>query len=37
MFCMTEQDRQAIDDNLRDLLAVRVGEPSAAGLSVGGL
>jgi homoserine O-acetyltransferase len=37
MFCMTEQDRQAIDDNLRDLLAVRVGEPTAAGLSVGGL
>jgi homoserine O-acetyltransferase len=30
MFCMSEQDRQTIDDNLRDLLAVRVGAPSAA-------
>jgi homoserine O-acetyltransferase len=29
MFCMTEHDRQAIDDNLRDLLAVRVEAPSA--------
>jgi hypothetical protein len=26
MFCMTDEDRQAIDDNLRDLLATPVRE-----------